>query len=212
MYSEALQPLLWGFLNFNSTNMDIGFLNRFEEKIQNELLHICTSHDMLEGVLLATDDITDHWNVLAPEYVADAVGQIADYPTVSVAWAGYLGLAVAHGWDKNWQECLKTPYNAYYGSQGFDDMDEHIIEHILGLALDSREAEKIEGVIRSCAQAAVTLIRREQIEPQSPMAFHVFARAVKVMYRIGAAIELKRLGYKFEEMALPPHFGIRPEC
>ena len=62
------------------------------------------------------------------------------------------------------------------------------------------------------SQAAVTLIRREQIEPQSPMAFHVFARAVKVMYRIGAALELKRLGYKFEEVALPHHFGRLPEC
>jgi hypothetical protein len=44
------------------------------------------------------------------------------------------------------------------------------------------------------------------------MAFHVFARAIKVMYRIGAALELKRLGYKFEEVQLPPHFGSLPEC
>lgn len=192
--------------------MDIGFLNRFEEKNQAELLRICTSHGLLGGVLLATDDVTDHWDVLAPEYVADAVGQIADYPTVSVAWAGYLGLAIAHGWDKNWQACSRAPYTSYYGSQGFDDMDEHIVQHVLGLSLDSKEASQFEAVIRSCAQTAVTLIRREQIEPQSPMAFHVFARAVKVMYRIGAALELKRLGYKFEEVALPPHFGIQPEC
>ena len=68
--------------------MDIGFLNRFEEKIQNELFRLCTSRGMLSGTLLATDDVTDRWDVLAPEYVADAVGQIADYPTVSVAWAG----------------------------------------------------------------------------------------------------------------------------
>lgn len=192
--------------------MDIGFLNRFEEKIQGELLRICTSHGMLDGILLATDDISGHWDTLAPEYVADAVGQIADYPTVSVAWAGYLGLAIAHGWDKNWQECLKTPYKAYYGSRGFDDMDEHIIQQIVGLSLDSHEAERLESVIRSCAQTAVTLIRREQIEPQSPMAFHVFARTIKVMYRIGAALELKRLGYKFEEVNLPPHLGSLPEC
>ena len=194
--------------------MDIGFLNRFEEKILNELLRVCTSQRMLSGTLLATDDISDHWDTLAPEYVADAVGQIADYPTVSIAWAGYLGLglAVAHGWDKNWQECLKTPYKAYYGEQGFDDMDEHIVQHVLGLSLESKEAKALEGVIRSCAQTAVTLIRREQIEPQSPMAFHVFARAIKVMYRVGAALELKRLGYKFEEVQLPPHFGSVAEC
>ena len=192
--------------------MDIGFLNRFEEKIMNELLRICTSRKMLGGTLLATDDVTGHWEVLAPEYVADAVTQIADYPTVSIAWAGYLGMAVAHGWDKNWQECLKTPYNAYYGEQGFDDMDEHIVQHVLGLSLDSMQAQDIEAIIRTCAQTAVTLIRREQIEPQSPMAFHVFARTVKVMYRIGAVLELKRLGYKFEEVQLPPHFGALPQC
>ena len=192
--------------------MDIGFLNRFEEKIMNELLRICTSRKMLGGTLLATDDVTGHWEVLAPKYVADAVTQIADYPTVSIAWAGYLGMAVAHGWDKNWQECLKTPYNAYYGEQGFDDMDEHIVQHVLGLSLDSMQAQDIEAIIRTCAQTAVTLIRREQIEPQSPMAFHVFARTVKVMYRIGAALELKRLGYKFEEVQLPPHFGALPQC
>ena len=192
--------------------MDIGFLNRFEEKIQNELLRICTSRGMLSGTLLATDDITGHWEVLAPEYVADAVGQIADYPTVSIAWAGYLGLAVAHGWDTNWEVCVRTPYNDYYGAQGFDDMDEHIVQHYLGLSLDSKAAKDIESIIRSCAQTAVTLIRREQIEPQSPMAFHVFARAIKVMYKIGAALELKRLGYKFEEVQLPPHLGSVPEC
>ena len=192
--------------------MDIGFLNRFEEKIQNELLRLCTSRGMLSGTLLATDDVDDRWNVLAPEYVADAVGQIADYPTVSVAWAGYLGLAVAHGWDSNWEACVRTEYRQYYGTQGFDDMDEHIVQYVLGLSLESKEAKELENMIRSCAQMAVTLIRREQIEPQSPMAFHVFARAIKVMYRIGAALELKRLGYKFEEMQLPPHFGAMPEC
>lgn len=192
--------------------MDIGFLNRFEEKMQNELLRLCTSRGMLSGTLLATDDVDDRWNVLAPEYVADAVGQIADYPTVSVAWAGYLGLAVAHGWDSNWEACVRTEYRQYYGTQGFDDMDEHIVQQVLGLSLESKEAKDLEAMLRSCAQTAVTLIRREQIEPQSPMAFHVFARAIKVMYRIGAALELKRLGYKFEEMQMPPHFGSMPEC
>ena len=192
--------------------MDIGFLNRFEEKIQAELLRICTSHGLLGGVLLATDDVTDHWDVLAPEYVADAIGQIADYPTVSVAWAGYLGLAVAHGWDTNWEVCVRTAYRQYYGEQGFDDMDEHIVQHVLGLSLESKEAKELEGMIRSCAQMAVTLIRREQIEPQSPMAFHVFARVIKVMYRVGAALELKRLGYRLEEVQCPPHLGLSAEC
>ena len=119
---------------------------------------------------------------------------------MSVAWAGYLGLAIACGWDSNWEACKVAPYSSYFGPQGFDDMDEQIIQYHVGLSLDSVEAHQLEVAIRSCARLAVNLIYREQIEPQSPMAFHVFARACKVMYRMGAAIQLKRLGYKFEEM------------
>ena len=178
-------------------------LERFEEKLQGELLRLCASYGMLEGTLLSTDDINDLWHdTLAPEYVADAVTQIQDYPTVSVAWAAYLGMAVAHGWDKDWEKCKTAEYKSYYGNDGFDDMDEHIIRDIIGLPLDSDEAKNIEMMIRRMAQTTVNLIRHEQIEPQSPMAFHVFARAVKVMFRMGAALQLKRLGYKFHKVDL----------
>ena len=178
-------------------------LERFENKLQGELIKLCTSYGMLEGTLLSTDDINELWHSnLAPEYVADAVTQIHDYPTVSVAWTAYLGMAVAYGWDKNWEKCKTAEYKSYYGNDGFDDMDEHIIRDIIGLPLESDEAKNIEMMIRRMAQTTVNLIRHEQIEPQSPMAFHVFARAVKVMFRMGAALQLKRLGYKFEKMSL----------
>lgn len=177
------------------------YLDRFEKKLQEDLLRLCTSYRMLDGTLLATDDIDGQWNRLAPEYMADAVPQIPDYPTVSVAWAAYLGLGVACGWDKDWKTCQEAPYNSYYGVQGFDDMDEHIIYEILGLVHDGYEAKQLEQVIRHCGEAAVSAIRHEHVEPQSPMAFHVFARTCKVMFRLGAAMELKRLGYKFEKLA-----------
>jgi hypothetical protein len=46
----------------------------------------------------------------------------------------------------------------------------------------------------------VALIRFEQVPPQSEMAFHVFSRACRVMFRTGAAIQLKRMGYNFEKV------------
>lgn len=180
--------------------MDTEYLTRFETSLQDELLRLCTSSQMLAGRLLASDDIDNRWRELAPEYMADAVPQIRDYPTVSVAWAAYLGLAVAHQWDTDWEKDANAAYQSYYGGQGFDDMDEHIVRDLLGLLLDGYEARAIENAIRQCGEAAVSRIRHEHIEPQSPMAFHVFARACKVMFRIGAAIELKRLGYKFEKL------------
>lgn len=182
--------------------MDIEYLNRFENKLQEELVRLCTSYKMLDGVLLETDDINEHWHKLAPEYVADAVNEIANYPVVSVAWAAYLGMAVAYAWDVDWPTFQKAPYQAYYGEQGFDDMDEHIVKNLLGIKLDSEEAQGIEKMLRRCGETAVSLIRYENIEPQSPMAFHVFARAVKTMFRIGASLELYRMGYKFQKVNL----------
>ena len=58
-------------------------------------------------------------------------------------------------------------------------------------------------MIRRCAEKTVSMIRHEQVEPQSPAAFYIFTRAIKTMYRIGAAMELRRLGYKLERVSLP---------
>lgn len=178
------------------------YLDNFEEKLQQEILRLCTNYRFLDGKLLATDDIDDYWQVLAPEYIADAVEQVQEYPTVSVAWAAYLGIAVAFGWDIDWNTISKAKYKDFYGEQGFDDMDEHLIRDVVGVSLDSEEAKNLEEMIRRCAQKAIDLIRHEQIEPQSTVAFHVFTRAVRVMYRTGAAIQLKRMGYKFEKVNL----------
>lgn len=188
------------------------YLENFESRITDELLRMCKQYGVLDGTLLATDDISARWDELAPEYMADAVPNIADYPTVAIAWAGYLGMAVAHQWDEDWAANSKNEYKSYYGAQDFDDMDEHIVRDIIGFHLESREAKDIEAMMRRLGETAVTLIRRERIEPQSPMAFHVYARVVKVMFRIGAAIELKRLGYKFEQVNLPNFGGGMAQC
>ena len=188
------------------------YLENFESRITDELLRLCKQYGVLDGTLLATDDISTRWDEIAPEYMADAVPNIADYPTVAIAWAGYLGMAVAHQWDEDWTAHCKDEYKSYYGAQGFDDMDEHIVRDVIGFHLESREAKAIEDMMRRLGETAVTLIRRERIEPQSPMAFHVYARVVKVMFRIGAAIELKRLGYKFEQVNLPNLSGGVAQC
>lgn len=187
------------------------YLENFESRITDELLRLCKQYEVLDGTLLATEDINARWQAFAPEYMADAVPNIASYPTVAIAWAGYVGIAVAHLWDSDWAAHSKDEYKSLYGPAGFDDMDENIVQNVLGFHLESREAKSIEQMMRRLGETALTLIRRENIEPQSPMAFHIYARVVKVMFRIGAAIELKRLGYKFEQVNLPG-LGGSAEC
>ena len=189
-----------------------GLLDLFQGRLEDELLKLCTSLGVLDGGWLVTPDLEEKWREVAPEYMADAVKEVNSYPEVALAWAGYLGMGYAHLWDSNWRKHSRDGYSKMLGSRGFDDMDEHIVRDIIGFHLESREAKGIEDMMRRLGETALTLIRRERIEPQSPMAFHVYARVVKVMFRIGAAVELKRLGYKFEQVNIPNMPGGMATC
>ena len=46
---------------------------------------------------------------------------------------------------------------------------------------------------------ALTAIRKENIEPQSVMAFHVFARTTKVMFALGQSAVMHLMGYRYEK-------------
>ena len=179
---------------------NLEYFDTFEYNLLQELMKLCTSHKMLEGTLLASDDIDERWKEYAPEYMADAVPQVNAFPAAAIAWAGYVGMAVAHRWDENWSEYATEPYDKLHGEQGFDDMDEYIVQNILGLSLEDEAAQKIEEMMRRCANTAITYIRREETEAQSTKAFYIFARTTRSMFRIGAAMELHRLGYKFEKV------------
>jgi hypothetical protein len=179
------------------------YLDNFELALIDKLVRLCRSYNKLQNVMPSSEDIDSLWPALAPEYLADAIEQVRDYPTVSVAWAAYMGMAIAHGWDTDWSRTAHISYKELYGQRGFDDMDEHIIAHILGIELSSNTARDIEDMTRRCGELTVDLIRHEQVEPQSPLAYHIFVRACRAMYRIGAALELERLGYKMQPMGFP---------
>lgn len=182
--------------------MDYEFLDKFETSLQDTLLRMCTNNGMLSGTLLESADIEQRWHDLAPEYMVDAVKEIAQYPTVALAWASYLGMAMANGWHIDWEKCSKMTYPEFYGPRGFDDMDDHIIFDILCLTPNSVEANRLKDAIRVAAEHTLSQIHHSGIEPQSIMAFHTFARACKVLFRIGAAIELNRLGYEYKAVTI----------
>ena len=177
----------------------IEYLNRYEESLALQLTELCTEMRFMNGQLFRTDDIEAIWTRCAPEYMADAVPNIAQYPSAALAWAAYFGMAVARLWDRRWDEVQKwpDPYAVIRDARGFDEMDEYVTEEILGYLPESRTARDIENLMVQLARTAETAIRREEIEPQSETAFHVFARTVRTLYRIGASVELYMLGYKY---------------
>ena len=131
--------------------------------------------------------------------MADAVPEIAKYPLVAIAWAMYEGMGIAALWDKEWKryEAVEDIHKMLTEPRGFDCMDEYITEILLTTPLGTPEAEKLEDMVRSTAELAQSLIRKEQVEAQSVMAFHIFARTTKVMFEAGVAVQLRRMGYNY---------------
>lgn len=178
------------------------YLDNYREQLTEHLLRLCTRKGVLSGRLLETPDIEERWRDLAAAYMVDAVGEIAEYPNVALGWMMYVGMAVAHFWDEDWERhsrraCL---YAAVREPRGFDCLDEYVREEVLGFSPTDAAYADTETLVRQCAQAALDKIRHEAVEPQSPMAFHVYVQSIHALFRLGAAVELKRLGYKFEAL------------
>ena len=174
-------------------------LNRYEEGLRKTLIDFLTKEGMMDGRLLEVEELNEKWKTSAPSYMVDAVPEVAKYPLVAIAWAMYEGMGAAVLWDKEWNryENLEDFHTMFCEPRGFDEMDEYITELLLCLPLGSEGADKLENLIRTTAERALSLIRKEQVEAQSVMAFHVFARTTKVMFEMGVSVQLKRMGYNY---------------
>lgn len=182
------------------------YLDKYEQSLTGELLKVCTQQGYLAGQLLPSEDLDEKWEQIAQPYLGDAIKEIAAYPTVAVGWMMYMGMAVAHYWDVDWALYgkMENLYEYVRDKRGFDCMDEHIREKVLGLSPKDKPADgklrneydALEELVHMLSTIGLTRIRREQIEPQSPLAFRVYVRTIHALYLIGASVELHRLGYK----------------
>ena len=172
--------------------------------LTQHLLKVLTGSGFLKGVLLATPDIDEAWLRHAPSFYGDAVREFNGYPEYCLACAGYLGMAVAHLWDADWPRYRESPYAFFQGPRGFDDMDDYITGNILKDCKLNGATHACYSVsaMQSCSAAAYHYLMRESPEPGTAEAYRLFLATVEVMYKMGAAIELCRLGYKFEKVDL----------
>lgn len=176
------------------------YLDYFEKVLEQGLLKICKSSKVLDdscqvdGKAFVSPDIEQVWERFVKDYVGDAVENFNEFPDAAIGFAGFLGMAVAHNWDEDWESHRKDAYPAYYGLRGFDDMDDHIVSDVL--KLDESDSAFFVSLMKSLSMAVQVLLRREQIETQTDMGFYALVRSYGAMFRVGAAVELFRLGYR----------------
>ncbi len=176
------------------------YLDKFEQKLLENLITFCTSKGWLDGKMQETPDITQKWDSISPSYIKDALKEVQKYESVTLAWSVYIGMAIAKYWDTEWDIYSKHEnlYLHLRDKRGFDYLDEVVRGQIL--CLDKEDFTKCEDMVRECVFFVMSAIRKEQVERGSVTAFYVYTRSLYVLYRIGAAIELKKLGYKMEKM------------
>ena len=181
------------------------------ERLQDHLVAVCSDAGYLDGILLATPDIDAAWDRLASDYFGDAVKEFNGFPEYTLACAGFLGMAVAHLWDADLPRFNACTYADFLGPRGFDDMD----DFITGTLLQATPGDRVNApanvgdaeapgvaAMQTCAGEAYHFLMRDSVEPGTATAYRLFVASAAVMFRLGAAIELRRLGYMLELLPL----------
>lgn len=172
----------------------------FEEKLHNDLLQYLLSMKEVDQHMPECPDVEEKWEEIAKAYIPDGIREFQDYPSASLGWMMYIGMAVAKMWDTEWEIYSKIEdlYAYMRDKRGYDSMDEYIREELLLLQGD--DYMMLEKVVGECASRVYNALMRQHIEPGTKAAFEAFVACLHQLYLFGAAMQLKRMGYHMTKM------------
>lgn len=180
-------------------------IHDFEENIKADLHSYLMARGEVEERPAEAPDIEEKWEDLANSYMTDGVREFADYPTVSLGWMMYVGMAVARLWDEDWERysALDDLYEHLRAPRGYDAMDEHIREDVLGIKADgdfAGEFAALERLVGECAGRTYNHLRHSGYEAGTKDAFMAYVACLHQLYLMGAAVQLKRMGYRMTKI------------
>ena len=197
----------------------------FEDIIRQDLHQFLLSMKEVDERLPECPDVEEKWEAIAKAYIPDGIKEFNDYPTASLGWMMYIGMAVAKYWDAEWEvmeqreqsgtcsDSAESRQNSTEGQiysklpdlytymkdkRGYDSMDEYIREEVLLLSgIDYTALEKLTG---ECSSRVYNALRHQNIEPGTKEAFNAYVSCLHQLYLFGAAMQLKRMGYHMTKM------------
>ena len=175
-------------------------MKSFEEELRKDLHQFLLSMNEVDERMPECPDVEDKWEEITRAYLPDGIREFQGYPSVSLGWMMYLGMAVAKMWDTEWEIYSKVENLYVYirDKRGYDAMDEYIREEVLLLQGDDYTAlEKLAG---ECASRVYNALMHQRYEPGTKEAFNGYVACLHQLYLMGAAIQLKRMGYHMTQM------------
>ena len=175
-------------------------MENFEEQLRNDLHQFLQTLQEVDERLPECPDVEEKWEAIAKAYIPDGIREFTDYPSVSLGWMMYIGMAVAKMWDVEWEIYSKIEdlYAYMRDKRGYDAMDEYIREEVL--LLEGEAYGALEKLVGECASRIYNALRRQNIEPGTKEAFNGYVACLHQLYLFGAAIQLKRMGYRMTKM------------
>lgn len=173
---------------------------KIEEIFKQDLHMYLAGKNRVDEQLPDAPDIEEQWAKIGEAYLPDAMREFTKYPTVALGWIMFVGMAVAKYWDEDWELYSKVEnlYTYLRDRIDFDHMDDHILDNVL--LLDENEHKATSALVAECAARTYTLLIHQGFEPGTEAAFRGFIAAIHQMYLMGAAIQLKALGYHMTQL------------
>ena len=168
----------------------------FEERIHADLHRFLLSRDAVDERLPECPDVALKWAEIGEAYLPDGMREFQDYPTVSLGWVMFIGMAVARLWDKDWQTygAQADLYERLRDARGYDAMDEYLLEEIIHVG--PKAAAELSALVGDCAARTNNALLRAGFEPGTAEAFRAYVACLHQMYLMGMAVQLKRMGYR----------------
>lgn len=175
-------------------------VRKFEDKVREDLVKFLQKKEALDEHVPECPDVEEKWGEIARSYIPDGAREFKDYPVVSLGWMMLVGMAMAYYWDTDWEKhsARKDYYEALRDMKGYDNMDEAVVENLLGYAGEA--AEKVTELVAECASRVYSLLSHEHVEPGTEAALGSYVAALHQLYLAGMAMELNALGYHMTPM------------
>ena len=201
-------------------------MNEFEDKLHKDLHQFLLSMNEIDVRMPECPDVEEKWESIAKAYIPDGIREFQEFPSASLGWMMYIGMAVAKLWDTEWEvmeqreqsdaciDSAESRQNSTGGQiysnldnlyvylrdkRGYDSMDEYIREEVLQLTgVDYTALEKLVG---ECASRVYNALMHQCIEPGTKEAFNAYVSCLHQLYLMGVAMQLKRMGYHMTKMS-----------
>lgn len=171
------------------------FVENIENIVKKDLTQFLINKGALDTHVPECPDVEEKFEEILHSYLHDGVREFQEYPVTSLGWMMFVGMAMAFYWDTDWEKYAnrKDYYTALRDEKGYDNLDETVVEKLLGY--EGEAAEKVIDVVAECASRTLSVLQHSNIEEGTRLAFSCYVACLRQLYLVGMAMELNALGY-----------------